>query len=445
MSRRPASAPVELEIVTSLAAIPAADWDRLAHGPRAGDALVRAEIPSASNGLSVTLESRCETDESSHEDVESSPEAAESTGEIDHANPFVSHAFLCALEDSRSVGGRTGWNPLHLLIRDATGRPAAAMPVYGKSHSRGEYVFDHAFADAYERAGLNYYPKLQVSVPFTPATARKFLIAPEADEPAMRAALIAGLEALRGRIEASSVHATFLTAADREALVDAGYHLRQDQQFHFTNRGYTAFDDFLGDLASRKRKTLKRERREALSNGITVEHVTGADLTEAHWDAFFGFYMDTGSRKWGTPYLTRAFFSLVGERMAEKILLVMAKRNGRYIAGALNFIGANTLYGRNWGAIEHHPFLHFELCYYQAIDFAIQHRLARVEAGAQGEHKLARGYLPVKTASAHRFEHPAFASAIADYLARERRAVDAAQEELAEYAPFRRVESVRKP
>lgn len=411
---------VTLEIVTSLKAIPPKEWDRLAHGPR-----------------DLHPESGCEEAESFHEEADSLSEVAEGISEEDSDNPFISHAFLSALEESGSVGGQTGWTPLHLVARDQSGTLLGAVPAYGKSHSRGEYVFDHAFAEAYARAGGDYYPKLQISVPFTPATARKLLVAPETDKAKLRATLIDGLDALRKRIDASSVHATFLTSRDRDALLDRGYLLRTDQQFHFTNRGYTGFDDFLSELTARRRKVLKRERRDALTNGIEIEWVTGRDLTEAHWDAFFAFYIDTGSRKWGSPYLTRAFFSLIGERMADKVLLVMARRNGRYIAAALNFIGANTLYGRNWGAIEHHPFLHFELCYHQAIEFAIRHGLSRVEAGAQGEHKLARGYTPVKTFSAHRFADPGFARAVAAYLERERREVDEVQAELKTLTPFR--------
>lgn len=438
-----------IEIVTSLASIPASEWDRLAQGPRVpnktlhSSAIADAEesfcepVLAAPESPSAGPESISERLESTHEAADSSPEGAESTSEEDTANPFISHAFLSALEESDSVGGRTGWTPLHLIARDKAGVALGAVPAYAKSHSRGEYVFDHAFADAYTRAGGDYYPKLQVSVPFTPATTRKLLITPEADAVELRTTLIEGLDALCNRVEASSIHATFLTGTDREALLAQGYLLRTDQQFHFTNPGYAGFEDFLAGLTSRKRKVLKRERRDALANGIEIEWVTGRDLTEAHWDAFFAFYIDTGSRKWGSPYLTRRFFSLIGERMADKVLLVMARRSGRYIAAALNFIGANTLYGRNWGAIEHHPFLHFELCYYQAIDFALQHGLSRVEAGAQGEHKLARGYVPVKTASAHRFTDPGFARAVAAYLDRERLEVDRVQAELETLTPFR--------
>lgn len=447
----PESAPqtsITVEILTALKDISALEWDRLALGPHTTqDAPAPREntpgikaLGAEQDSVSQTLP-RLKDDDSSREDAESECEVPENTSEEDGSNPFISYAFLSALEESHSVGGRTGWAPLHVLARDAAGTAIGAMPAYGKSHSRGEYVFDHAFAEAYTRAGGSYYPKLQISVPFTPATARKFLIAEDADTPLLRKTLIGGLDAIRERIDGSSVHATFLTPTDRDAFIASGYALRTDQQFHFTNGGYSHFDDFLGELASRKRKVLKRERREALTNDIEIEWVTGRDLTEAHWDAFFEFYIDTGNRKWGSPYLTRAFFSLIGERMAEKTLLVMAKRAGRYIAGALNFIGGNTLYGRNWGAIEHHPFLHFELCYYQAIDFAIARGLSRVEAGAQGEHKLARGYKPVKTYSAHRFADTGFQKAIISYLERERQHVDKAQAELETLTPFRRNQS----
>ncbi|HRE21694.1 MAG TPA: GNAT family N-acetyltransferase [Rhabdaerophilum sp.] len=428
MPDRPA--PLSIEIVTSIDKVGAADWNRLAHGPRALEkqAMVHT-LPAASNSTKQ-VDSKDEADESTHE-------VSESTGEVDQHNPFISHTFLNALEKSASVGGRSGWTPLHLLARDETGNLIGAVPAYGKSHSRGEYVFDHAFAEAYERNGLSYYPKLQVSIPFTPATARKLLVAPEANLDRVAPALIAGLDALRDQIDASSVHATFLPPADRQRFLDAGYLLRHDQQFHFSNEGYASFDEFLAALASRKRKVLKRERRDASAAGLEIEWLTGKAITEAHWDVFYAFYMETGSRKWGSPYLTRRFFSLVGETMAQSILLVMAKRTGRYIAGALNFIGGNTLYGRNWGATEYHPFLHFELCYYQAIDFAIAHRLARVEAGAQGEHKLARGYRPVRTSSVHRFADPRFHRAIGDYLARERNQVAELQLELGGMTPFR--------
>jgi predicted N-acyltransferase len=353
-------------------------------------------------------------------------------------NPFLSHAFLHALEASGAVGARAGWAPFHLAIEDERERIVAVTPCYLKSHSQGEYVFDHAWADAYERAGGDYYPKLQVSVPFTPVNGRRLLVADESDA-GSRQALIAGLRALRQQTGASSVHITFPTAEEWQTLGEAGFLQRTGQQFHFFNSGYAHFEEFLSDLASRKRKTIRREREAALADGIAIEWVTGRDVTEAHWDAFFAFYMDTGSRKWGRPYLNREFFSLVGEAMGDRILLVMAKRAGRYIAGALNFIGDDALYGRNWGAIEEHPFLHFEVCYYQAIEFGITRGLKRVEAGAQGEHKLARGYRPVTTYSAHDFADPRMTRAIGDYLNNERRHIEAAIDIYGEHVPFRKV------
>jgi predicted N-acyltransferase len=353
-------------------------------------------------------------------------------------NPFISHDFLDALERSGSAAARTGWQPQHLEVKTAAGQLIGVAPCYLKSHSRGEYVFDHGWADAYARAGGHYYPKLQVSVPFTPATGRRLLVKPGPLAETARTALAAGLVALCQQRRASSVHATFLPRDEWEFLANQGFLKRTDQQFHWENAGYASFDDFLAALASRKRKAIRRERRDALAEGIEIRWLTGSDLSEAVWDALFSFYMETGSRKWGRPYLTRPFFSLIGERMADRILLVMARRAGRWIAGAINFIGSDTLFGRHWGATEHHPFLHFELCYYQAIDYAIAHKLARVEAGAQGEHKIARGYGPVTTYSVHYIADPALRRAIADYLRKERSYVAAAGEELAALAPFRK-------
>jgi uncharacterized protein len=352
-------------------------------------------------------------------------------------NPFVSHAFLAALEVSGSAAARTGWQPQH-LIAERGGEVVGVVPCYLKSHSRGEYVFDAGWAEAYERAGGSYYPKLQVSVPFTPATGRRLLVAPGEDADLLRRALGKGLIELARMRDASSVHVTFAPRAEWELLGELGYLKRNDQQFHWENAGYATFEDFLASLASRKRKAIRRERSGALEAGIEVVRLTAKDLTEEAWDAFFAFYMETGSRKWGRPYLTRAFYSIIGETMADKVLLVMARRAGRFIAGAINFIGGDALYGRHWGAVEHHPFLHFELCYYQAIDYAIQNKLARVEAGAQGEHKLARGYMPVTTCSAHYIADPALRRAIADYLKRERAYVEAAGAELSALGPFRK-------
>ncbi|MDF2811268.1 MAG: hypothetical protein K0S56_2299 [Microvirga sp.] len=361
----------------------------------------------------------------------------------DPHNPFVSYAFLSALEDSGCVGKQTGWAPLHILAEGGDGALLGAAPCYLKSHSMGEYVFDHAWADAYERAGGRYYPKLQVAVPFTPATGPRLLVpdGPRAGE--IRDHLIAGLRAVRQQTGASSIHATFLQETDLAAFTSNGFLRRDDQQFHWFNEGYGAFEEFLAALSSRKRKAIRRERRDALLQDITIEWLTGPEITEAHWNAFYAFYMDTGSRKWGRPYLNRLFFSLIGERMSERVLLVMAKRSGRYIAGAINFIGDRRLYGRNWGCIEDHPFLHFEVCYYQAMDFAIARGLDRVEAGAQGEHKLARGYKPVITSSAHEIADPGLKRAVSDYLAQERRYVLEAADELSSATPFRKPQDPR--
>jgi len=352
-------------------------------------------------------------------------------------NPFVSHAFLNALEQSGSACAETGWLPLHLVVEDAGQSLLAAAPCYLKSHSQGEYVFDHGWADAFERAGGAYYPKLQVCAPFTPVTGPRLLARPGTHAPAARSALIKGLVALRRQTGASSVHVTFPLHDEWRLLGDNGFLLRRDQQFHWFNEGYASFDDFLGGLAARKRKAIRRERRDALADGVTIVQLTGADITADAWEAFFAFYQDTGSRKWGRPYLTRDFYRRIAASMADRVLLVMARRDGRYIAGAINFLGPDAIYGRHWGCIENHPFLHFEVCYYQAIDYAISHGLARVEAGAQGEHKLARGYRPVATFSAHDIAHPGLKRAIAEFLEREGHYVDAAKAELESMLPFR--------
>ncbi|MGE0007390.1 MAG: GNAT family N-acetyltransferase [Parvibaculaceae bacterium] len=348
-------------------------------------------------------------------------------------NPFISHEFLSALEISGSATRKTGWLGRHLVLRDEEDRVLGVAPAYLKSHSMGEYVFDHAWADAFERAGGRYYPKLQVSVPFTPVTGPR-LLAPGKE---LRELLLDGLRQLASKSGASSVHITFMPEEAWRELGQAPWLRRTDTQFHWFNQGYGTFDAFLDGLSSRKRKNIRKERQTICDLGIQFDHLTGRAITEAHWDAFFAFYMDTGSRKWGSPYLTRPFFSLIGESMAERILLIMARRGGKFIAGALNFMGSDALYGRNWGAIEHHPNLHFETCYYQAIEFAIAHKLARVEAGAQGPHKLARGYMPKSTHSLHYLAHPGLARAVADYLEHERRAVAEDQSALAEHAPFR--------
>jgi predicted N-acyltransferase len=356
-------------------------------------------------------------------------------------NPFVAHAFLKALEESGSVGARhIGWLPQHIAVDDDNGDIAACAPCYVKLHSAGEYVFDHSWAAAYEQAGGHYYPKLQIAVPFTPVPGPRLLVRPDVDQDFYRQVLGAAAAELAQRIGASSVHATFLSEGDWQALGAQGYLKRTDRQFHWANRGYATFDDFLADLASRKRKTIRKERREALADGIDIEHLTGFDIKERHWDAFFDFYMDTGSRKWGRPYLNRRFFAQLAEAMPERCLLVMAKRGARYVAGALNLIGGDCLYGRYWGSVEHHPCLHFEVCYYQAIDYAIAHGLSRVEAGAQGEHKLARGYLPTTTYSAHYIADPGFRRAVAHYLEQERAEVAETVAVLTEYGPYRRGE-----
>ncbi|MDP9570999.1 UNVERIFIED_ORG: putative N-acyltransferase [Agrobacterium larrymoorei] len=354
-------------------------------------------------------------------------------------NPFISHAFLSALEESGSATAKTGWLGQHLLLERSDGRLMGAVPGYLKNHSRGEYVFDQGWADAFERAGGRYYPKLQCSVPFTPATGPR-LLTTGLDVAAIQQVLASGLQQVTEKLGISSAHVTFANEDEIEALEDEGFLHRTDQQFHFINEGYRDHSDFLDALSSRKRKTLKKERRSALENGIEIDWLTGSDLTENIWDQFFTFYMDTGSRKWGKPYLTRAFYSLIGERMADDILLVMAKREGKYVAGAINFIGGDALYGRHWGCIEDHPFLHFEVCYHQAIDFALSKGLKRVEAGAQGEHKLARGYTPVTTHSAHYIAHPALRRAIADYLERERSEVEQINDYLEDHSPFRKGE-----
>ncbi|MBY8824672.1 GNAT family N-acetyltransferase [Sphingomonas colocasiae] len=349
------------------------------------------------------------------------------------ANPFVSHGFLSALEDSGSVGTAAGWQPVPIAVDGDDGRLAGVLPAYAKSHSQGEYVFDHSWADAWERAGGRYYPKLQIAVPFSPVPGPRLLMR----DPAIASHLIAAAETIVTQNGLSSAHATFV-APDQVPLFEAAdWLIRTDSQFHWQNRGYRGFDDFLDVLASRKRKAIRKERAAAVA-GLEIVHLQGDAIEPRHWDAFWQFYQDTGARKWGRPYLTRPFFTLLGERMADSLLLILALRDGRPIAGALNMIGGDTLYGRYWGCIEEVPFLHFELCYYQAIDAAIARGLDRVEAGAQGGHKLARGYEPVPTYSAHYIADPGFRAAIADFLRRERDAVSHEIGALAELGPFRK-------
>ena len=386
------SSALNLRVVASLSAIKAADWERCANPPELA------------------------------------------------YNPFVKHDFLLAMETSGSATAETGWLGQHLALEDGSGHVLGVMPLYLKDHSQGEYIFDYGWADAFYRAGGEYYPKLLSAVPFTPAGGRRLLVPPGPHQEAHETNLLAGALTLMDKLNASSLHMNFLPEKDWQWLGDKGFLQRTDQQFHWHNDGYRSFDKFLDALASRKRKNLRKERAKALENDISVDWLTGADLTEEHWDEFFHFYLDTGQRKWGTPYLTREFFSCLQQTMADDVLLIMAKRDGRYIAGALNFIGGDTLYGRNWGCLEDHPFLHFELCYYQAIDFAIERGLQRVEAGAQGAHKLARGYAPHRTYSAHHIAHGGLRDAVRNYLESERRYVDNDIEQLAQHTPFKATE-----
>ncbi len=364
------------------------------------------------------------------------PETAQPGDSGRARDPFTTYRFLKALEDSGSVGPGTGWQPQYLVAR-AGGQVIACAPLYAKSHSQGEYIFDHNWAHAYERAGGRYYPKLQIAVPFTPATGRRFLTRPGFDATGM-GALIQGAVQVASDNGLSSLHVTFCTEAEALAGERMGLMHRTSQQFHWVNRGYDNFDDFLASLSSRKRKTIRKERRVASEFGGTIEMLTGDDIQPHHWDAFWTFYQDTGARKWGSPYLTRSFFDLIHDTMRDDILLVIASRDGMPIAGALNFIGAEALFGRYWGCIEDHPCLHFEACYYRAIEFAIDAGLQRVEAGAQGEHKLARGYLPATTHSLHWFADPGFAEAVEQYLQAERAAVAEDIEILTAYGPFRK-------
>ena len=384
--------PVEIRVLGSLSQIEAADWDACA----------------------------C-------------PEAADGGRPMD---PFTTYRFLHALEQSGSVGPGTGWQPQYLTayLDDAL---IGCAPLYAKSHSQGEYIFDHNWAHAYEQAGGHYYPKLQIAVPFTPATGRRLLVRP-GHEALGQSALVQGAVQLAADNQVSSLHVTFCTAQEAESGAEMGLMPRVSQQFHWLNQGYSEFGDFLGALSSRKRKNMRKERLQAQSFGGTIRSYTADQIRPEHWDAFWAFYQDTGARKWGRPYLTREFFSIIHETMADDLHLILAERDGYPVAGALNFIGRETLFGRYWGCLEHHPCLHFEMCYYQAIDFAIAHRLTRVEAGAQGEHKLARGYLPVETHSLHWLGDPGFAEAVGRYLEAERAAVAEEVEVLTSYGPFRK-------
>lgn len=353
-------------------------------------------------------------------------------------DPFLSFAFLDALETSESAVASTGWAPYHLVLENEDqAEVLGVVPMYLKNHSSGEYVFDHGWAEAFERAGGRYYPKLQISVPFTPATGRRLLISASDHQQQLESHLLGGVMQLAEKMAVSSVHITFAEKTQWDHMGELGFLQRTHNQFHWQNDGYQTFDDFLSALSSKKRKNIRRERRDALANGITIEMLTGADIQEQHWDAFYRFYTDTGQRKWGTPYLTRQFFSTIGESMPDDILLVMCKREDEYVAGAINFIGSECLFGRNWGCIEDHRFLHFEVCYYRAIEFAIEHGLRRVEAGAQGSHKLARGYMPSHTYSAHWIVNTSFRDAVDDYLKDERRYVQEEIEHIEAHSPFR--------
>ena len=349
------------------------------------------------------------------------------------ANPFTRHRFLSALEASGSVGQGTGWHPSHLIAR-LDGQVAGVAPCYLKTHSQGEYIFDHAWAQAFERAGGDYYPKLQCAVPFTPVTGPRLI----SNHPAVQGALLQAMAQVAKQSGLSGVHVTFCTEAEAELGEAAGYLPRASEQFHWLNRGYASYEDFLSELSSRKRKAIRKERERAQAFGGTISSLRGDQILPRHWDAFWHFYQDTGSRKWGRPYLTRAFFDILHDTMRDDCLLVLAERDGRPVAGALNLLGTDSIYGRYWGCVEDHPHLHFELCYHRAIDWAIEHGLSRVEAGAQGEHKLARGYLPTQTHSLHWLADQGFHDAVADYLTRERMAVGQEIELLTEMGPFRR-------
>ncbi|UEM01979.1 GNAT family N-acetyltransferase [Skermanella rosea] len=355
-------------------------------------------------------------------------------------NPFLSHAFLGALEDSGSCRAVTGWQPQHLVLESPEGGVWGAVPLYLKSHSYGEYVFDHAWANAYERAGGSYYPKLQAAVPFTPVTGPRLLVHPEAPA-GVAPALISAMEQLGLRHAVSSIHVTFPTESDWNRFGEAGWLQRIGQQYHWENRGYGSFDDFLGELNSRKRKSIRKERREVAETGVKIHTLTGPDLRQEHWDVFYKFYMDTSDRKWGSAYLNRKFFRQLGETMADRVVLILVEDDGDWVAGALNLLGSDTLYGRNWGCLATYKHLHFEACYYRAIDFAIERGLKRVEAGAQGQHKIQRGYLPTPTYSAHWIRDPGFRAAVADYLRRERPAVESEIAILMQDSPFRQENS----
>lgn len=388
------------------------------------------------------VDSVAEVDRSAWNAVANPSKPSASTADFPY-NPFLSHEFFHALEASGSAVRRTGWLGQHLVMESSDGEILGILPAFLKSHSQGEYVFDHAWADAFERAGGDYYPKLQCAVPFTPASGRRILVGHGKDAANRRLMLAGGLQEVCSRLGVSSAHITFMQEDEWTVLGKERFLQRNDQQFHWLNNAYKDFDQFLDVLSSRKRKNIRKERLNALkgadgNGGISIEWLTGDQLTDEIWDTFYQFYMDTGSRKWGQPYLTREFYTRIGQTMAEDVVLIMAKRGGRYIAGAINFVGSHTLFGRHWGCVEDHPFLHFEICYYQAIEYAVKHGLDRVEAGAQGGHKLARGYMPQLTYSAHFITNPSFRNAVEDYLEHERQAVERETEAIARHGPFRK-------
>ena len=356
-------------------------------------------------------------------------------------NPFISYAFLSALEESGSVAREEGWLPQHLLVKDANGCLLGAAPAYLKSHSQGEYIFDHAWADALERAGGRYYPKFLSAVPFTPVTGPRLLVSERngtAAKSFVQKALASGMMELASQMELSSVHINFVEEDLVEELTPLGFLERWGEQFHWFNQGYESFEDFLSELSSRKRKAIKKERRSVAETEVKLSAVTGDDLTVSHWDAFFEFYTSTSDRKWGWPYLTREFFDILHQTMRDKCVLIVGEYGGEFVCGALNLRGSDCLYGRNWGCTQNAKFLHFEACYYQALDFAIEQRLARVEAGAQGYHKLQRGYLPTKTRSLHWIREQGFSDAIENYLGQEKRAVQQQLDALMEESPFKK-------
>jgi uncharacterized protein len=361
-------------------------------------------------------------------------------GQTSH-NPFVRHAFFSSLEDSGSTDADAGWHPQHIVVEDSADNILACAPLFLKSHSYGEYVFDWGWADAYQRAGGRYYPKLQCAVPFTPVTGPRLMVRPSLDDALkheLRRGLLGGMIGLAERLKVSSLHVTFSTEEEYDVMTEAGFLPRLGEQYHWENKGYSSFDEFLSALSSRKRKNIRKEREQAKTYGVKIRTFSGDDIKAHHWDSFFQFYMNTSDRKWGQAYLTRSFFDLLSERMGDAVLLIVGEEDGRLVCGALNFIGGDTIFGRNWGTIANYPMLHFEVCYYRAIDFAIEHQLKWVEAGAQGPHKIQRGYMPKRMYSSHWIADDGFRSAVAEFLDRERTAISANIEVQAGLGPFKR-------